>query len=691
LTQVRPLGAMQRFQNFLAGFRDKQGEYKYRQSLKQLGVNNARSIIVDFMDLMVADSDLARRVEKEPDEYFKHFDDALYRQLKIEDSTYASEIERVYVRLRGLPEAIPLRGVGAEHISRLILIDGIVVRATIIRPLLSKAVFRCKACDSKITVEQTENVIKYPDSCENPECRSNRSGSRSFELVEKESEFINYQELRVQERPEDLPPGQLPRWIEVTLLGDMVDIARPGDRVSITGVVRASKRFLSRGAQLRTYDLVLEGNFIDIAGKEPEVIYISPEEEEEILELSRDPQVHEKIVRSIAPSIYGYEDIKEAIMYLLLGGLPKAFPDQISIRGDINLLLIGDPGTAKSQLLQYVARVAPRGLYTSGRGSTAAGLTAAVIRETGGSMTLEAGALVLADKGVCAIDEIDKMRPEDRVAIHEAMAQQSVSIAKGGIVATLNARTAILAAANPALGRYDAYGTVTDNINLPVTILSRFDLIFVIRDLPQSDVDRTMADHILMLHKTGTSPSEPPIPPLLLRKYIDYVKHTNPSLSEGAMNRLRDFYLEMRSVSSSPDSEQTPVAITARQLESLVRLAEARARVCLREEVTVDDAQAVILLMRKSLSQVGIDMTTGRQDIDLIMTGKPKSLRDKLQVVLLTLTNLEKDTGMVNEEELYERIIEEFEITRSEADRLISQLLRDGTIYSPRQGFLKKT
>ena len=691
MTQVRPLGAMQRFQNFLAGFKDKQGEYKYRQSLKQLGVNNANSLVVDFMDLMVADSDLARRVEREPDEYFKHFDDAVYRQLGIEDSKYASEIERVYVRFRGLPEAIHLRGVGAEHISRLILIDGIVVRATIIRPLLSKAVFRCKACDSKTTIEQTENIIKYPDTCTNPECRSNRSGARSFELLEKESEFINYQELRVQERPEDLPPGQLPRWLEVALLGDMVDIARPGDRVSITGVVRASKRFLSRGAQLRTYDLVLEGNFVDIAGKELEVIYISPEEEKEILELSRDPRVHEKIVRSIAPSIYGYDDIKEAIMYLLLGGVPKAFPDLISIRGDINLLLIGDPGTAKSQLLQYVARVAPRGLYTSGRGSTAAGLTAAVIRETGGSMTLEAGALVLADKGVCAIDEIDKMRPEDRVAIHEAMAQQSVSIAKGGIVATLNARTAILAAANPALGRYDAYGTVTDNINLPVTILSRFDLIFVIRDLPQSDVDRTMADHILMLHKTGTSPSEPPISPLLLRKFIDYVKHTNPSLSEGAMNRLRDFYLEMRSVSSSPDSEQTPVAITARQLESLVRLAEARARVSLRDEVTVDDAQAVILLMRKSLSQVGIDMTTGRQDIDLIMTGKPKSLRDKLQVVLLTLSNMERDTGMVNEEELYERIIEEFEITRSEADRLISQLLRDGTIYSPRQGFLKKT
>lgn len=375
-------------------------------------------------------------------------------------------------------------------------------------------------------------------------------------------------------------------------------------------------------------------------------------------------------------------------MYLLFGGVPKLLPDNITIRGDSNILIIGDPGTAKSQLLQYVSKIAPRGLYTSGRGSTAAGLTAAVIREREGGMTLEAGALVLADRGICSIDEIDKMRTEDRVAIHEAMEQQTVSVAKGGIVATLNARTSILAAANPALGRYDPYRTMIENINLPTTILSRFDLIFLIKDQPEKEVDQRMAEHILLLHKTGAAPVEAPVPPLLLKKYISYAKTIRPLLTDDAMKRFEDFYVKMRTT----ESRESPIAITARQLESLIRLAEARARAALRKEVIIEDAQASILLMRKSLEQVGVDISgSGEIDIDIIMTGKPKSLRDKLQVVLSTIVDGEKESGMVREEELYERLQQEYDIRREEAYRLIAQLTREGTIYSPRQGYFKKT
>src|SRR5947209_11585290 len=216
---------------------------------------------------------------------------------------------------------------------------------------------------------------------------------------------------------------------------------------------------------------------------------------------------------SLAPSIYGYEDVKEGILYLLFGGTAKQLPDGVNIRGDENVLLIGDPGTAKSQLLQYVARIAPRGLYTSGRGTTAAGLTAAVLREKTGGMILEAGALVLADKGVACIDELDKMRPDDRVAIHEALEQQTVSVAKGGIVATLNARAAVLAAANPSLGRYEPHRNVSENINLPVTILSRCDLIFLANYLPDPDSDSEISEQILSLHKTKHTPEEAPFPP----------------------------------------------------------------------------------------------------------------------------------------------------------------------------------
>jgi replicative DNA helicase Mcm len=506
--------------------------------------------------------------------------------------------------------------------------------------------------------------------------------------VQDKSSFIDSQDTRIQERPEDLPPGQLPRWLDLKLFNrDLVDVARPGDHVSVVGIVRAVATTLPRAGRLRSFNLHLETNSIDVQSKEAETLLITTEEEKKIQELAKDPWIHRKILHSIAPSIYGYEHIKEAIMYLLFGGVAKNLGD-ISIRGDMNILLVGDPGTAKSQLLQYVAKIAPRGLYTSGRGTTAAGLTAAVLREQAGGMTLEAGALVLADKGVAAIDEMDKMRPEDRVAIHEAMEQGTVSIAKGGIVATLNARTAILGASNPALGRYDPYRTITENISLPVTILSRFDLIFVLRDVPKKDVDERMTEHILNLHRMGETSAEPPIPPDLFRKYISYAKNIKPRLSKEAGERLKDFYLAMRSAS---ESEGTPIAITARQLESLVRVAEARARIDLRDSVLPEDAETAIAIMRRSLEEVGIDVSSQKIDIDIIMTGKPKSVRDKLSIILGLISSIEREEGMVEKALLLERLQREYDIENVEAERLVSQMLREGTLFAPRNGYLKKT
>jgi len=390
---------------------------------------------------------------------------------------------------------------------------------------------------------------------------------------------------------------------------------------------------------------------------------------------------------SIAPSIFGIEHIKDAVLYLLFGGVSRSLPD-VNIRGEINALIIGDPGTAKSQMLQYISRLAPRGLYTSGRGTTAAGLTAAVVREKGGSMSLEAGALVLADKGIACIDEMDKMRPEDRVAIHEAMEQHTVSVAKGGIVATLNARTAVLAAANPSLGRYEPNRTVAENISLPVTILSRFDLIFVLRDIPNKETDSRMSRHILEMHRRGISPVEASVNAELLRKYVSYAKNVKPELSEEALRRLSDFYLAMRSAS---ETEGSPVAITARQLESLVRVSEARARVALRSTVTSEDAEAAIAIMKRSLEEVGIDMSSYKVDIDLIMTGRPKSIRDRLGIVISTIVEMEKATGMVERESLVNELDAKHKIPKGEIERMIGQLLREGTIYEPREGCLKKT
>jgi replicative DNA helicase Mcm len=668
----------ERFQDFLKAD-------KYRRRISQMAITESSSLIVDFDDLLAADSELAETILDRPDEYLEHANKAAYSQLQIEEPEYAEQLEeeRVTVRLLGLPETTLLRILGSEQIGKLVMVEGIIVRATPARPLVTTAAFKCKRCGAVSTLTQSGPFLRAPFTCNDPAC----SSKGPFDFIQEESKFIDSQDIRIQERPEDLPPGQLPRWLNIKLVGrDLVDKARPGDHVNIVGSVRAAASTMPRIGKLRTFRLHLDANHVDVRSKEPETVSISAEEEKQILDLAKDPWVHRKILRSIAPSIYGYEHIKEAITYLLFGGVPKHLPD-ITVRGEMNILLVGDPGTAKSQLLQYVGRIAPRGLYTSGRGTTAAGLTAAVLRERGGGMSLEAGALVLADKGVACIDEIDKMRPEDRVAIHEAMEQHTVSVAKGGIVATLNARTAILAAANPALGRYDAYRNVAENITLPVTILSRFDLIFILKDVPEKEFDAKMSEHILELHRGGATNVESQVEPDLLRKYISYAKNVKPVLTKEAIERLRNFYLEMR----ASGTEGAPIAITARQLESLVRLAEARARVALKHEITAEDAEAAIAITRKSLEEVGVDMTSHMMDIDTIMTGKPKSLRDKLKAVLDAILDMSKETGMVEKKTLLETLDVKYKIAPAEVERLLGQMLKEGTVYSPREGYLKKT
>jgi len=671
------------FTRFIENFRDEQRVAKYEQYLSELVVKGIKSFVVDFHDLYAFDAELARNVLANPDDLLPQFDAAAFQKLRMRDREYAEQIREVHVRLRGLPAETPLRRVGAVHIGRLLMANGITVRATAVMPLLMKAAFRCTNCGEMAYVEQTGQYLRTPPSCTSCNRR------RGFELVPKESVFIDSQRISIQERPEELPPGQLPRSLSIDLRDDLVDIARPGDRVSVTGTIGLLQR-RGRGGTLRIFDLFLEANNVDVAGREMEMLEITLEDEAQIRELASDPWIHRMVLQSIAPSIYGYEAIKESIMYLLFGGVTKELPD-VRIRGDINVLLVGDPGTGKSQMLMYASRTAPRGLYTTGRGSTAAGLTAAVVKEGGvGNFILEAGALVLGDKGVCCIDEMDKMRDEDRNAIHPAMEQQIVSIAKGGIVATLNARTSILAAANPTLGRYNPYQTIAQNINLPVTILSRFDLIFVLRDQPQADRDTRMAEHILALHRAAGTPLTPPIGPMLLRKYIGYARRIRPVMTDEVVERFKDFYLKMRTASVE-GGEASAISITPRQLETLVRLAEARARVHLREEATVEDAEAVIALMQRSLEQVGIDVTTGEIDIDLIMTGKPRSLQVQLQKVLSVITEMERITGVVKDDNLFDALLEDYQISRADAAKLIGVLMRDGTIYSPRPGYYKRT
>ncbi len=671
--------AEERFQDFFK-------EEKYRNLLSQMALSEKHSITIDYLDLSDFDQQLAKQMLEKPEKYLEYAANALRYQLRIEDKQYAELIDRVYVRFKGLPEKASLRSIGAHQIEKLTTFDGIIVRATPVHPLLMEAVFICRGCKSENPIHQDGNFIKGPLRCQNPECRR----EKGFELNIEKSKFIDSQELRVQEKPEDLPPGQLPRYIDVYVEDELVDIVRPGDRISVTGIVKARAEVIPGRGKLRTFLTYIKSNNIEIFGKELETIEISSEDEKKILKVAKSDFVHKDIIESIAPSIYGYDDVKEAIMLLLFSGVPKITYEGVPIRGDVHVLLLGDPGTAKSQMLKYVSKISPRGLYTSGRGTTAAGLTAAVLREKMGGMVLEAGALVLADKGVASVDEIDKMRDEDRVAMHEMMEQQTISVAKGGIIATLNARASILAAGNPKLGRYEDRLSVSENVDIPIVILSRFDLIFIQKDYPQKTIDEKLSEHILNVHKSGGTAIKAPISPDLLKKYITYAKaKIHPKLTEEATKHLRDFYLKMREMST--EGGGSPIAITPRQLEALVRLAEARSRAALREEVTKVDAEAAIRLMQKSLRDVGVMSEAERMDIDVIMTGKPATVREGFATVLKLIGTLSKETGDIELEELYRQLESEYSVDRRTAEDYVRRLVKDGTLYSPKPGYVKKT
>ncbi len=569
----------------------------------------------------------------------------------------------------------------------LITISGVMMRASEVKPLLVDATFKCRRCGEELYQPQEDGRYMEPDQC-------TVCGKKTpVRLIPEKSIFRDWQKVRIQESPEELPPGQMPRSIDVVLEGDIVDISRPGDLVKITGLLLTTPDFSRRGGKLATFNVFLQANGVEIGDMEYEQVELSEEDEEKIREMAEDPYIHERIYASIAPSIQGHERIKESIALLLFGGVAKTLPDGTRLRGRSNILMVGDPGTGKSQILKFVSKLASRSIYTSGKGTSAAGLTAAVMHDTEtGSMTLEAGALVLADQGIACIDEFDKMDPNDRTAIHEAMEQHTVSIAKAGIVATLNARTSILAAANPTLGRYESSLSVQDNIKLPFTILSRFDLLWILVDTVEPKKDRELAQFILGMHRTQKTPQQPatpPIPPDFLKKYIGYAnRYVIPQLSSEAAEEIENYYVNLR---KSAEGGAAPVPITARQLEALVRLSEARARMALRSKVTKEDAQAAIRLMEESLRMVAFDHVTGKIDIDRLVSKMSTSQRKSADVIIKVMKDMEAEgSSVISEEELITRV-EALGISRERAENAIKKLLADGMLFNPSHGKLKRT
>ena len=681
-----PLDPREEFLEFLRSFRDKTGAYKYRERVRSMISMGGKSLIVDYADLYTYNHRLAKLLVNEPDTTLKAFSEALREYVEREEPEYLERVDKFVVRISGLLQTTSLRRIRSNLIGKLVMIEGILVRATPVKEKLVRIRFKHvhPECGEEFDWP-LEGELSPLDEIEKPKvCPVCGKSGGSFRIIYEKSKMVDWQKIVVQERPEEVPPGQLPRSIEVVLTDELVDAARPGDRVVVVGVVRV-RPDTTLGKKRGIFDLYIEANNIEVSQKVLEEVVITREDEERIRALARDPWIRKKIVASIAPTIYGMWDIKEAIALALFGGVPKQYKDGTRRRGDIHVLLIGDPGTAKSQLLQYVVKIAPRAIYTTGKGATAAGLTAAVIKDkTTGEYYLEAGALVLADGGVAAIDEIDKMREEDRSAIHEAMEQQTVSIAKAGIVARLNARTTVIAAGNPRFGRYLPDRPIAENINLPPPILSRFDLIFVIRDIPDPERDRALARFVLQVHSDVDS-VKPEIPPDLLRKYISYARrYVKPKLTEEAMRLLEDFFTEMRKAAGGPHSA---IPLTARQLEALIRLAEAHAKMRLKDRVTREDAEAAIRLVLSFLSSAGIDVESGTIDIDSIMTGKPRSKREKMIRVSNIIRELSETSsdGCAPMKEIVKRAAAEG-IDSSVVEEVIRGMMRDGLIYERKPG-----
>lgn len=961
------------FLEFFKNYTNFDGEYVYLDRINAMIKDGERSIAINFDDLELMDTthelDLTSTLLEYPEHALAMACDALTEQVKEENFPYYQEIkvnsQKFTARFANVPTKINIREIRSNHVNQIKWIEGIVIRASQIKPIITQAHFICKLNpDHQGTIPQFDGHYRPPTTCFEPTCKS-----KEFILVMEESILIDWQAITVQESPDKLPPGVSPKSISCQLLDDLVDAARPGDRVKLGGIVRTRADKPVRKGQTLRFDLWIDTNYVETFDKETDLSEITAEEEAEFQEIADDPQLYHNVISSIAPQIKGMEREKEAIMLFLFAGVDKIFPNGFKTRGQPHVLFLGDPGVAKcvtgdtevllangtttpiaeivecelqnnkttisdgyyargnlgiftlssngritpshanifwkrlapeylyhittqsgksirvspthpffltangmiytkksqnltmndciaiprllplqndssksantvrdainplqgfeqlqnstdtssnkrkqldkssslnsisdlslnqnqllnairttqllsqsnmritklryqqygqdsskisldrilahletskpnseafqlqklsttdiywdkiatiekvkstekwvydlqvpkthnyvannifvhnSQLLKSAKAIAPRGVYTSGKGSSAAGLTAAIARDPDtNEITLEAGAMVLADRGVCLIDEFDKMDEKDRSAIHEAMEQNTISIAKAGIVATLNARTGVLAAANPKNGRYEDRRPFRENINLSEPILSRFDIIFILRDIADEKSDADKADHILSLHlnhSTATTDT-PPISIATLRKYIAYAKQkSQPALTREATNIIQDFYVNMR---TSNNGTENKITITARQLEGIIRLAEAHARVALRTKVSKEDADKAIELVTYSLNQIAIDPETGELDYDAFASGITTKKRNKLSVLLEITERLsnEKMGGAFTDAEFFQ--MAELEGVDIEfVKKTLPELVRSGTLYRPQKGSLKRS
>ena len=657
-----------------------------------------KSLVVDYSDINGYSVEFAMFLVDNPDKCLEIARKAAVSLIP----SISRPGDKVNVRIVGLPRdsKVDIRNLRADHLGKLVAVEGLARKVTTVKPRMTYALFRCARCGAEQWVEQPGNLLREPMMCSNPDGTCNRQAMR-FIIDEKASSYIDTQKIEVQESPEGLRGGAQPERITGYVEDDIAGEITAGNRITLNGILRTvEKPDRDKSTIFETYLDVIS---VEFEQHEYDEIVITEDDEREILRMSRDPYLYDNIVKSISPSLYGMEEVKGAIALQLFGGCHKQMDDGTVMRGDTHILLIGDPGVAKSQLLRYMSRLAPRGIYASGKSASAAGLTAAAVRDDfgDGRWTLEAGALVLADKGLACIDELDKMTDQDRSSLHEAMESQQISVAKAGITATLQCRCSMLAAANPKWGRFEDGETIANQIDLPPALISRFDMIFVMTDKPDKSRDTRISEHILSTHQRGQARMVPEgstvegvditgiiehtnnIKPVysvdILRKYVAYSKRLTPVMTEDAKRIIEDSYLRIRNANNGG------VSITARQLEAFIRLSEASAKMRLSNKVEDVDANRAVDLVELCMTRIAGD-GSGGIDGDILFTGISTKERNKIPILVGIMRRF-GETGLTLEEIV--RHAENEGLVEADVVRTLKTLSDSGEIIKDNKGQYK--